>query len=87
MGIVQNIEIVDGAVHIELMPTFSGCLYAGVFSEEAQRRIEAIDGCDNVVVEIVASTETWTESDMSDSARLRLEASRRVRRRALELSQ
>lgn len=87
MGIVRSVEIFDGSVRIELMPTFSGCLFAGVFSEEAQRRIEAIAGCDEVVVEIVARAETWTEDDMSDSARQRLEERRRLRRRALELIQ
>lgn len=77
MGIVKGIEVApDGAVSVRITPTFAGCLFAGVFAPEIEERVGSLAGCASVEVELVAATETWTEEDMSNSARLRLQKRR-----------
>ncbi len=70
MGIVDAVAIEGGSVTVRLLPTFAGCLFAGLFADEAERRIGALDWCQAIEVEL-AGDAVWTEERMSPVLRRR----------------
>jgi metal-sulfur cluster biosynthetic enzyme len=70
MGIVDAVAIDGVDVTVTLLPTFAGCLFAGLFAGEAERRIRALPWCERVRVELVGDR-IWTEERMSRALRER----------------
>jgi len=75
MGIVDAVAVEGGSVTVRLLPTFAGCLFAGLFADEAERRIGALAWCDGIAVEL-AGDAVWTEDRMSPALRRRREGLR-----------
>ena len=72
MGIVDAVAIDGDAVSVRLLPTFAGCLFAGLFAEQAEQRVGALPWCRRVDVEL-AGDRIWTEARMSPALRARRE--------------
>jgi metal-sulfur cluster biosynthetic enzyme len=81
MGIAHVLSIEDERVSVRLTPTFGGCLFVGVFSEEIEKRLLELEWCSEVQVDIVEFDGVWTEDKIRGPARERLER-RRARLRA-----
>lgn len=79
MGIVAAVDVDGGAVSVELLPTFAGCMFIPSFEDEIERRVGALEWCDGITVTLASASEIWDETRMAESARERL----RVRRAAL----
>lgn len=71
MGIVRAVEVApDGAVRVDLTPTFSGCPALHVMREEAAAAVRAL-GAPAVEVRVVLAP-PWTTDWMTDAAREKL---------------
>jgi metal-sulfur cluster biosynthetic enzyme len=81
MGIAHVLSIEDARVTVRMTPTFGGCLFVGVFSEEIEKRLLELEWCSEVKVDVVEFDGIWTEDKISGPARERLER-RRARLRA-----
>ena len=81
MGLVTAIDVSgDGRVAITITPTFSGCLFTGVFAHEVEERVGALAGCASVEVTFTAPEEAWTEAKIAPAARARLRDRRHLLR-------
>lgn len=67
MGLLKRIEIEEGAVHVELRITSPSCMMVGYFVEQAQDRVGALDGVEEVTLSTDAGL-SWDEEMMSESA-------------------
>jgi metal-sulfur cluster biosynthetic enzyme len=85
MGIVDRVEVEGGDVRVALLPTFSGCLFVGIFRAEIERRVLELGWPTKVDIEILHAPTYWDESRMSDDARHRLEERREIIRRDLKV--
>jgi ring-1,2-phenylacetyl-CoA epoxidase subunit PaaD len=59
LGVVRNVEVEEGAVNVELMPTFVGCPALDVMKEGVRERLEPIVGSRRVNVSVTLE-EPWT---------------------------
>lgn len=85
MGIVRDIRVTGDRVEIDILPTFPGCLYVGMFEHEAEQRLLALPWCAGVTVRQVSSgDDVWSEARMAPAARERLAQRRAERRLALD---
>lgn len=64
MGIVEEVTIDGDSVAITLLPTFAGCLFAGLFAQQAEERVGALPWCERVGVRLVGDR-IWTDERMS----------------------
>jgi metal-sulfur cluster biosynthetic enzyme len=80
MGIVEDVRIDGGRVHVQLLPTSPHCLFLGLFEAEIETRVKALPWVERVSVELTVGAEIWTEERMERGARERLARSRRARR-------
>jgi metal-sulfur cluster biosynthetic enzyme len=81
MGIVESIDIDGDAVKIKLLPTFPGCIYTAIFSNEIQSKLAEFDWTGDVAIDLEAQGSVWDEDRMSPSALTRLHKARAQRRR------
>ena len=51
LGLVESVEVDDGSVAVELVPTSPVCLYMAQIVEEVEAEVNRLDGVDEVVVE------------------------------------
>lgn len=70
MGLLKRIRVDGGTVHIELRITSPSCMMVGYFIEQAQERVGALDGVEEVTLTTDAGM-TWTDDMMAESARKR----------------
>ncbi len=77
LGIVENVHVDDGHVRVSLLPTSPHCLFLGLFEEEIESRVGALEWVRSVDVRLSESLAIWDESHLSDGARRRLTAARR----------
>jgi metal-sulfur cluster biosynthetic enzyme len=84
MGIVQSVEVQGDAVRITLLPTFPGCIYTAVFSDEIARRLAEVGWTGEVAIELDTSGSIWDEDRMEPAARKRLSEVRAARRQRAE---
>ena len=78
LGIIERVEIEDDRVEVTLLPTSPHCLFLGLFEEEIERRVRALDWVRTVEVRLTEGLEIWDESRMSEAARERLARRRRA---------
>ncbi|MGM9827919.1 MAG: metal-sulfur cluster assembly factor [Muribaculaceae bacterium] len=72
LGLIYNIDVKDnGDVDIDMTLTAPNCPAADFIVEDARLKIEAIDGVENVNINIVFEPE-WTRDMMSEEAKLEL---------------
>ncbi len=74
LGIVETVELSERAVHVDLLPTFVGCLALPAIAEEVKKKVGDVDGIDNVTVDFIYdppwSTDRMTEQGISDLAKM-----------------
>jgi metal-sulfur cluster biosynthetic enzyme len=70
MGLLKKIEIDDGTVHIELRITSPSCMMVGYFIEQANERVGALSGVNEVTLETDAGL-SWRDEMMAESAMMR----------------
>lgn len=68
LGLVYDVEIQDGIVHVKMTLTSPGCPTAGEMVYEAQTLIEEMPGVKEAVVEVVWDP-PWDPSRMSEEAK------------------
>ena len=71
MGLIEAIEILDNRVRVEMVLTTGWCPFASRLLEMVEEEVGALDGVDNVDVEVVWDP-TWTPARMSEGAREKL---------------
>ncbi|MEM4410055.1 MAG: iron-sulfur cluster assembly protein [Candidatus Caldarchaeum sp.] len=71
LGLIYDVEIDDGKVHVKMTMTSPGCPTSGQIAQECQFVIEEIPGVKEAWVEIVWDP-PWDPSKMSEEARLSL---------------
>lgn len=67
LGLVDGVDIDDGNVTVDLLPTNQLCMYIPHMTEEIEHRVGDMPAVDSVAVEIVAD-EVWTKDRMTDEA-------------------
>ncbi|MCL4265751.1 MAG: phenylacetate-CoA oxygenase subunit PaaJ [Anaerolineae bacterium] len=70
MGIVRDVQLTAGSVHVKMTPTFSGCPALDVIRRDIATRIREL-GFAQVTVETVLHP-PWTSDWIADSAREKL---------------
>lgn len=70
MGIVDGVEVDGSAVVVRLLPTFAGCLFVGLFADEAERRVAELPWCERVTIDTVGDR-VWTPDRMGERLRRR----------------
>jgi ring-1,2-phenylacetyl-CoA epoxidase subunit PaaD len=68
LGIVERVRVTDGAVEVDLLPTFSGCPALDVIREEAERAAREASGGREVSVRFVY-TPPWTSDRITPAGR------------------
>jgi ring-1,2-phenylacetyl-CoA epoxidase subunit PaaD len=74
LGVIGSVAVGEGAISIELLPTFVGCPAIGVMREQITERIGALDLADRVDVAI-SFDPPWTSDRISPAGRERLRRS------------
>ena len=88
MGLFTGVEIgEDGTVHVSMRLTTPGC-FEGItkFSQEIERGIAALEGTSRVLIDFGDGCD-WSEADITDEGRARLELSRAAQRVRLAAAQ
>lgn len=67
MGLLKSIDVSDGHVHIDLRITSPSCMMVGYFIEQAEKRVGALDGVEEVTLSTDAGMD-WREEMMAESA-------------------
>jgi ring-1,2-phenylacetyl-CoA epoxidase subunit PaaD len=68
LGIVERVRVTDGAVEVDLLPTFSGCPALDVIREEAGRAAREASGGREVSVRFVYAP-PWTSDRITPAGR------------------
>ena len=72
LGLIYDVEVSpDGAVHVNMTLTSPACPVAGTLPGEVETRIRALDGVDDVKVDVVWDP-PWSPEKMSEAAKLQL---------------
>lgn len=71
LGLVERVEVADGVIEVDLLPTFAGCPALEVIRGDAERALRALDPGARVHVRFVTST-PWTTDRMSEAGRAAL---------------
>ena len=81
MGLVRDLQIDDdGTIQVTLRLTSPGCIEGVIkFTHEIERGVGALPGVRKVEVNFFEAID-WSESDISQSGRKKLEIGRRLRR-------
>jgi metal-sulfur cluster biosynthetic enzyme len=86
MGLVRELSVHEepggAAVRLRIGVTEPGCLMGASFAVQARQRLERLDGVISVHIELDHRAD-WEPGDIAPGYRLRLEAVRDQRRRAL----
>lgn len=68
LGLVDELDVEDGAVSVRLLPTNQMCMYMMNMSDEIQERVGDLEGVESVEV-TQETAKIWTPVRMSDEAR------------------
>jgi metal-sulfur cluster biosynthetic enzyme len=88
MGLLTGMDIrEDGTVHVAMRLTTPGC-FEGItkFSQEIERGIAGLEGVSRVLIDFADSCD-WTEADITEEGRAKLEGSRAAQRARLATAQ
>ena len=70
LGIVRNIQVVNGKVKVVITPTYSGCPAMNIIEQDINAKLIE-KGIDNFTIETVL-TPTWTTEWMSEEGKKKL---------------
>jgi metal-sulfur cluster biosynthetic enzyme len=76
LGLVEEVRIDGSHVEVVLVPTSPQCLFVGLFEEEIEVRVSALDFVESVSVRFDEGGVIWDETRMTLLARERLERRR-----------
>ncbi len=68
LGLVYNVEVEDGDVHVEMTLTAPGCGMGPYIAQQAEWRIAELEGVEDVQVDVVFETQ-WTPDRISDDGK------------------
>jgi ring-1,2-phenylacetyl-CoA epoxidase subunit PaaD len=68
LGIVERVEVTDGAIEVQLLPTFAGCPALDVIREDVEEAVRAVAGDREVRVAFVYSP-PWTSDRITPAGR------------------
>jgi metal-sulfur cluster biosynthetic enzyme len=68
LGLVYDVRIEDGTVHIDYTLTTMGCPIGPLIEEEIRQMLEPVEGVDQVEAEMTLSP-PWTPDKMSEEAK------------------
>ena len=71
LGLVYDVRIEDGTVHIEYTLTTMGCPIGPLIEEQIRQMLEPVEGVDDVEAEMTLSP-PWTPDKMSEEAKAAL---------------
>lgn len=72
LGMVETVEVSDdGSVHVELLPTFSGCPATEMMSRDVREALNGVDGVREVTIRW-RHTPVWTTERISTEGHQRL---------------
>ena len=71
LGLVYEVEISDGSVHIEYTLTTMGCPIGPLIEQQMQQLLSAVDGVETVDAEMVIRP-AWSPEMMSEEAKAAL---------------
>jgi len=68
LGLVYNVEVADGEVHIEMTLTAPGCGMGPYIAQQAEWRVAEIDEVDDVEVDLVFEP-PWTPERITEDGK------------------
>ncbi len=68
LGLVYNVEVEDGDVHVEMTLTAPGCGMGPYIAQQAEWRIAELEGVEDVQVDVVFEPQ-WTPDRISDDGK------------------
>ena len=68
LGLVYNVEVEDGDVHVEMTLTAAGCGMGPYIAQQAEWRIAEIEGVEDVKVDVVFEPQ-WTPDRISEDGK------------------
>ncbi|WP_079508545.1 1,2-phenylacetyl-CoA epoxidase subunit PaaD [Mesobacillus jeotgali] len=71
LGMVEELEVLPGAVFIKLLPTFMGCPALDIIKKNVVNAVSAIHGVEKVEVEFIFHP-PWTSDRVSETGREKL---------------
>lgn len=72
LGMLREVQVVDGKAVVVITPTYSGCPAMGMISEQVREALDRAGFVDAEVRQVLQPA--WTTDWMSEEARVRLEA-------------
>lgn len=68
LGLIYNVEVEDGDVHVEMTLTAAGCGMGPYIAQQAEWRIAELEGVEDVQVDVVFEPQ-WTPERISDDGK------------------
>jgi metal-sulfur cluster biosynthetic enzyme len=68
LGLVYNVEVEDGDVHVEMTLTAPGCGMGPYIAQQAEWRIAELEGVEDVQVDVVFEPQ-WTPDLISEDGK------------------
>ncbi len=68
LGLVYNVEVEDGDVHVEMTLTAAGCGMGPYIAQQAEWRIAELEGVEDVKVDVVFEPQ-WTPDRISEDGK------------------
>ncbi len=68
LGLVYNVEVSDGEVHVEMTLTAPGCGMGPYIAQQAEWRIAEIEGVEDVEVDLVLEPQ-WTPDKITEDGK------------------
>ena len=68
LGLVYNVEVEDGDVHVEMTITAAGCGMGPYIAQQAEWRIAELEGVEDVKVDVVFEPQ-WTPDRISEDGK------------------
>jgi metal-sulfur cluster biosynthetic enzyme len=68
LGLIYNVEVEDGDVHVEMTLTAAGCGMGPYIAQQAEWRIAELAGVEDVQVDVVFEPQ-WTPDRISDDGK------------------
>ena len=71
MGMIREVEVVDGRARVVVLPTFTGCPAIAIIESDVAAAVRAVDGIESVMVETSFSP-PWTTERITFEGRRKL---------------
>ena len=72
MGMIREVEVVDGTARVVVLPTFTGCPALPIIKSDVAAAVRGVEGIDEVSVE-VSFVPPWTSDRITAEGRSKLE--------------